>query len=153
MFYGHKRLWNFTFEAYFEYKVYIYRILKLFYSPVDLCVIVLIISSTSEWKKLTFAQKMPRGATSANRKIDTSIVKREPVSDFPSSLQIINVASIYRQPLSATKDSQGQFHSSWSLQGGFTPNGPCVSPVTDVKPCIGRPQVNFRTHITRWKGS
>ncbi|KAJ8322274.1 hypothetical protein KUTeg_000745 [Tegillarca granosa] len=90
---------------------------------------------------------MPRGATAANRKIDTSIVKREPTADFSSSPQIINVASIYRQPLSATKDSQGQFHSSWSLQGGYTPNGPCVSPVADVKPCIGRPQVKRKLEL------
>lgn len=92
---------------------------------------------------------MPRGGTPINRNICATIIKREPGIDFMikqepgiepiHSPQIYNLTSIYRQPLSDTKDAnlQSVIHN----RGGLTPGSTCLSPITDVKPVISRPQV------------
>lgn len=86
---------------------------------------------------------MKRGILTTNKGICTAIVKQEPFTDYPSSPQILNLTSIYRQPLSATKDPQAHSQNTITVQqGGLTPHGPCYSPVADVKQLIGRPQVN-----------
>ncbi|CAG2197502.1 E2F3 [Mytilus edulis] len=71
---------------------------------------------------------MPRGGVLENREICTAIVKQEP--------------DIYRQPLSATKDTQAYYQSTYTIQqGGHTPRTICLSPlglVEDVKPSFGK---------------
>jgi hypothetical protein len=49
---------------------------------------------------------MPRGGVLENRDICSAIIKQEPEFNIESSPQILNLSSIYRQPLSATKDTQ-----------------------------------------------
>ncbi|XP_076083443.1 transcription factor E2F3-like [Mytilus galloprovincialis] len=85
---------------------------------------------------------MPRGGVLENREICTAIVKQEPEFSIESSPQILNLASIYRQPLSATKDTQAYYQSTYTIQqGGHTPRTICLSPlglVEDVKPSFGK---------------
>lgn len=91
---------------------------------------------------------MPRGGVLENRDICSAIIKQEPEFNIESSPQILNLSSIYRQPLSATKDtqlSQTYYQSQGSTytlhQGGHTPHGICLSPlglIGDIKPSFGK---------------
>lgn len=89
---------------------------------------------------------MPRGATPGNRKICTAIIKREPGTELQSSPQIYNLTSIYRQPLSDTKDSIANLQG-FKLEGGLTPGGTCLSPIADIKPSINRPQAKRKLEL------
>ena len=99
---------------------------------------------------------MPRGGVLENRDICSAIIKQEPEFNIESSPQILNLSSIYRQPLSATKDtqlSQTYYQSQGSTytlhQGGHTPHGICLSPlglIGDIKPSFGK-QVFVNTKI------
>lgn len=95
---------------------------------------------------------MPRGGVLENREICTAIVKQEPEFSIESSPQILNLASIYRQPLSATKDTQAYYQSTYTIQqGGHTPRTICLSPlglVEDVKPSFGKQVVlDFKNFV------
>ena len=89
---------------------------------------------------------MPRGGILENKEIYATVVKQEPIEfNVESSPQILNLSSIYRQPLSATKDtqlSQAYYQSTYTVhQGGQTPHGICLSPlglIGDAKPSLGK---------------
>ncbi|XP_021377574.1 transcription factor E2F3-like [Mizuhopecten yessoensis] len=89
---------------------------------------------------------MPRGATPGNRKICTAIIKREPGTELQSSPQIYNLTSIYRQPLSDTKDSIANLQG-FKLEGGLTPGETCLSPIADIKHIINRPQAKRKLEL------
>lgn len=85
---------------------------------------------------------MKRGILTTSRGLCATIVKQEQLTEYPTSPQILNLTSIYRQPLSATKDPQVHSQNTITVQpGGLTPHGPCYSPVAEVKHLAGRPQV------------
>ena len=85
---------------------------------------------------------MKPGILATAKGICVTKVKQEQNTDYPSPPQILNLTSIYRQPLSATKDPQVHSQNTLSVQqGGLTPHGPCYSPVAEVKNLTGRPQV------------
>lgn len=85
---------------------------------------------------------MKRGILTTSRGLCATIVKQEQLTEYPTSPQILNLTSIYRQPLSATKDPQVHSQNTITVQpGGLTPHGPCYSPVAEVKHLSGRPQV------------
>lgn len=85
---------------------------------------------------------MKRGILTTSRGLCATIVKQEHLTEYPTSPQILNLTSIYRQPLSATKDPQVHSQNTITVQpGGLTPHGPCYSPVAEVKHLAGRPQV------------
>lgn len=85
---------------------------------------------------------MKPGILATAKGICVTKVKQEQNADYPSPPQILNLTSIYRQPLSATKDPQVHSQNTLSVQqGGLTPHGPCYSPVAEVKNLTGRPQV------------
>lgn len=85
---------------------------------------------------------MPRAGLLENREICATVIKKEPTEySIESSPQILNLSSIYRQPLSATKDTQAYYQSYTVHQGGQTPRTICLSPiglVGDVKPQFGK---------------
>ncbi|XP_061175785.1 transcription factor E2F3-like [Saccostrea echinata] len=91
---------------------------------------------------------MKRGILTTSKGICAEYVKQEPLEDYPPSPQILNLTSIYRQPLSATKDPQVHSQNTITVhRGGLTPHGPCYSPVTGVKQLIGRPQAKRKLEL------
>lgn len=94
---------------------------------------------------------MKRGILTTSRGLCATIVKQEHLTEYPTSPQILNLTSIYRQPLSATKDPQVHSQNTITVQpGGLTPHGPCYSPVAEVKHLAGRPQVILQLFLKSW---
>lgn len=91
---------------------------------------------------------MKRGILTTSRGLCATIVKQEQLTEYPTSPQILNLTSIYRQPLSATKDPQVHSQNTITVQpGGLTPHGPCYSPVAEVKHLAGRPQAKRKLEL------
>ncbi|KAK3088358.1 hypothetical protein FSP39_018109 [Pinctada imbricata] len=98
---------------------------------------------------------MKKANSITTKRVCAAILKHDPGKEYPSSPQILNVTSIFRQPLGTTNISSNVNHESLQigttyqvqLQGGLTPNGPNHSPLTNIKPLLGRPQAKRKLEL------